>query len=682
MTPPKTTLDQALELAAEGFFVFTCKPNSKKPAFEDNLNRATRDPAAIRAMWTVLDARTGVTRIRDYNIGIYTGRFGDGDESLLVVDKDVKKNSHGVAAKGEESLAKLDALAEINGTPEWLKTRRVETPSGGAHYYFLSPTPVATSRSKIEPGIDISGVGGYVVGPGSTIDGKPYVDLGGDLRQAPAWLVELAGAPRRRERDARENLASEDHPANIKRAIVFLRDVAEPALEGSGGDHQTFKVACEVRDYGISEPLCLELMFEHYNPRCEPEWPFDQLAIKISNAYAYANGAAGSESPEADFEPVTDEEPADIPKQGGAAQGASSPLDTICAASLAGRSIPPREWHVPGLIPGRNVTLAGGDGATGKSLLMMMLAASTALSLPWLGLEVIAGRALYIGAEDETDEMERRIVAIAEAYGVGLEQLTNLHFRSLVEDAETLLATFDGSNTMAVTTLWRRLEALVAELRPRLLVLDTLADLFGGEENRRVQARQFITLLRRLAVKFNLAIILLAHPSLSGINSGSGSSGSTAWSNSVRSRLYLAREIVDGAEPDEDIRVLTTKKANYGRTGSEIRMRWCNGVFVPEARFAAPGSTAGPRSSADANAEVDRLFLELLDAYRAEGRHVSESLSKTYAPTVFANDPRGRGIQMRAFRDAMNRLFAAGIIRNAADGPPSRRRNRIVRVDK
>jgi hypothetical protein len=41
-------------------------------------------------------------------------------------------------------------------------------------------------------------------------------------------------------------------------------------------------------------------------------------------------------------------------------------------------------------------------------------------------------------------------------------------------------STTTGANT---SVPWQRLEGLVAELRPKLLVLDTFADLFGGEEH-------------------------------------------------------------------------------------------------------------------------------------------------------------------------------------------------------
>jgi hypothetical protein len=35
--------------------------------------------------------------------------------------------------------------------------------------------------------------------------------------------------------------------------------------------------------------------------------------------------------------------------------------------------------------------------------------------------------------------------------------------------------------------------------------------------------------------------MLLSHPSLTGINSGTGLSGTTGWHNSVRARMYFVR---------------------------------------------------------------------------------------------------------------------------------------------
>ena len=107
-----------------------------------------------------------------------------------------------------------------------------------------------------------------------------------------------------------------------------------------------------------------------------------------------------------------------------------------------------------------------------------------------------------------------------------------------------------------------------------MVFLDTLADVFAGDEIARQLARQFIGQLRGLALDNDLAVVLLAHPSLSGMAAGTGTSGSTGWSHSVRSRLYLAKaKNSTGQEVDGDLLSLTVKKNNYGPDGQEFRLR-------------------------------------------------------------------------------------------------------------
>src|SRR5690606_36484148 len=122
-----------------------------------------------------------------------------------------------------------------------------------------------------------------------------------------------------------------------------------------------------------------------------------------------------------------------------------------------------------------------------------------------------------------------------------------------------------------------------------------------GNENDRAQARQFIGMLHGLAIRHDCAVVLLAHPSLSGIQNGTGMSGSTGWHTSVRSRLYLERVYQGDDEPYPDDPLLRTMKANYGPTGAEIALTWRNGVFVadePETGLdrSARHSRATPRS--------------------------------------------------------------------------------------
>jgi RecA-family ATPase len=374
---------------------------------------------------------------------------------------------------------------------------------------------------------------------------------------------------------------------------------------------------------------------------------------------------------------VVEDKDADVLDETGKAQAAArrSVLATICAADFAGTPVPCREWLSEELIPARTVTLLGGDGGVGKSLVALQLAVAVSLGVPWLGMDVQHGAVLFLTAEDDLDEVHRRLDDVVRALPRPLAHLHRLFVSSLAgEDA--LLATQDGRNNKIIkaTPLFEALKARVDELKPVLVILDTLADLFGGEENDRAQARQFISLLRGLAMKLGTTVVLLSHPSVSGMASGSGTSGSTAWNNSVRSRLYLDRVREDRRVVDPDARILEVMKANYGKTGNRIALRWKRGIFVRD------GSVdADTGESLAANSE--RVFVELVVAYERQGRSVSHKSSNAYAPALFAREERAKGLTKRELATAMNRLLDRGVIKIIVEGPNSRQRNRIVIAD-
>lgn len=85
------------------------------------------------------------------------------------------------------------------------------------------------------------------------------------------------------------------------------------------------------------------------------------------------------------------------------------------ASDLAGKLVPRREWLVPDLIPGGTVTMLGGDGGTGKSTLALGLAVATVAGSPRAGRSIEGcGPAAFLSAEDDADELHRRLDAICQ----------------------------------------------------------------------------------------------------------------------------------------------------------------------------------------------------------------------------------------------------------------------------
>lgn len=357
--------------------------------------------------------------------------------------------------------------------------------------------------------------------------------------------------------------------------------------------------------------------------------------------------------------------------------GAALPLKVITAASFEGAAKPSRRFLVPSLIPDRNVTILSGDGGTGKSLLAMQLSVAMTTGITWLGLEVEQGPVLYLSAEDDEDECHIRLKDICE--GDGLDLPRDLHI-AVMAGEDCLLAVEDVKNgQMRRTPLYGRLDTTIATLRPRLVVLDNVADIFGGNENVKGLVRQFIGMIRRLAILHECAVVMLAHPSMSGMSSGSGSSGNVAWNNSVRSRLYLKRQHDDPKEiTDPDFRKLVSMKANYAATGGEIGMRWDLGRFVPTE---TPAAAMGSVDRAAIQSRAERVFLALVSRFNEEGRNISPSPSAGYAPLLFSKHPQAEGVTKRQFEIAMDTLLAAGSVEVIEVGPASKRRKNIVISD-
>ena len=281
-------------------------------------------------------------------------------------------------------------------------------------------------------------------------------------------------------------------------------------------------------------------------------------------------------------------------------------------------------------------------------------------------------RSLAVFCEDDQAELHRRQAAICAGYGVSMADLEPMRWVSGVGQDNTLMA-FDPGGAEDVTRFYHAVKKAALAHGAKLLVLDTAADLFAGNENDRHQVRRFIGQLNALAIEINGAVLLNAHPSRSGMASGNLDGGSTGWSNSVRSRWSLARPVADGdAEPDINGRILTRRKANYASIGDDIKLRWTEGVLV---------STATAWATAAERAAVESVFMTLLDRFTKEERRVTNSPNAgNFAPREFAKDPARNGFKRKDFEIAMASLFAKGVIRMKVYGRSGDARQQIARV--
>lgn len=355
-------------------------------------------------------------------------------------------------------------------------------------------------------------------------------------------------------------------------------------------------------------------------------------------------------------------------------------LEIIAPVSLSGRAIPEREWIWEGWVPVGAVTALYGDGGTGKSLLAQQLMTACATNGLFLGQDVSRCRALGVFCEDDNDELHRRQASINNALGISFADLGEMRWISRVGN-ENLLMTFAADGRGVPTPFFSQILNAAREFGARLVVIDTAADAFAGNENIRPQVRQFIALLTRLAREIGGAVILLAHPSQTGKASGSGDGGSTAWNNSVRSRLYLKRpeqpngrdQDTGGEPPDPDLRTLSRLKANYAAAGVDLPVRYDRGAFVDASDTAGLIGARGPARDREAEEALVSGLGELeakrlrCNVHRGQANYAPKALrEKTERCSRFSEDE---------LTGAMNRLIKAGRLESIEEGPASRRRS-------
>ena len=239
----------AITLARRGMSVFPCIPRGKRPATEHGLNDATTDLEIIRQWWRSEP---------QFNIGIATGAIS----KVFAVDVD------GMDAEAE--LRRLEA--EHGSLPV-----TVEAITGrGRHTYFQMPgVSVRNSASKIAPGIDTRGDGGYVLAPPSIHPtGKPYawsVDSGSTFAPAPEWLLAKIT----------------EQPANERTPIppAQWRELVEAGAPEGTRDSTVTKLAGHLLRHHVDPYVALVFLQSWNTTHCNPPLPDGDIQ-RIVNSIA------------------------------------------------------------------------------------------------------------------------------------------------------------------------------------------------------------------------------------------------------------------------------------------------------------------------------------------------------------------------------------------------------------
>jgi hypothetical protein len=476
-----TTMDRALAWAARGFPVFPLGINGTKPLPGSNGHlSATTDPDRIREMWS--DYTTGSPV--EYNIGC-----SPRDGRHAIVDLDTKNGRNGI-----ENYKALGG--EIGGLV-------VRSKSGGLHVY-LTADNLPTTAGTVGDGIDTRGPDGYVVAPGSTVDGAAYEIIQDDpMLPAPAWLIEKLGERRDRTRVSSTYSVEDDLPANVERFADVCRR-AEPACGGVW--HAASRdLACEAVRLAVSPDAAIAVMLEHWVPRgtgFEEEGRDERWAADVEASYAWALGFGEHGMSAMPAQTAFDSLKIVLPPPDAAPPATGSRLRLLSMADC--RDAPRRRYVVKGLLAAGDVALIIGPPGTGKSCVAPLIAHAVAVGREVFGHRTRCGRVFYVPAEDRAGMMGR-VAALGTTHG-------DSNRLKVVDGVFDLLSAGGQSGDLL---------ALVRAEQPALIILDTLAAAFPGlRENESEDMGAVVQFARALATAEDgtpgAAVLLLHHMPKSG----------------------------------------------------------------------------------------------------------------------------------------------------------------------
>ncbi len=314
-----------------------------------------------------------------------------------------------------------------------------------------------------------------------------------------------------------------------------------------------------------------------------------------------------------------------------------------------------------GLIPVGAVTLLGAHGGTGKSTIALMLSVCTALGLPLFGVATRPCNVVFFSGEDPAETVRYRLRKVCKTLGVSAASLVGrLHILDAT-DGNPVLYREDGSGRRGagvLTQTYLALSEYTATHDVGLLVVDNASDAYDASEIDRAKVRSFMRSLVRLAQATAAGVLLLAHVdkvTARGLSSGSDSySGSTAWHNSARSRLFLSRD-KDGTL------LLEHQKHNLGKLAEPIRLVWPEGG-MPQVDVPVNGFVQAIAERSDM-----RSLLRLIAEFTERGEFVTTAVSgRVTAATMFRREPSFARVEADEVLALLRRAERAGQIERVA----------------
>lgn len=462
-----------------------------------------------------LDATTDKKQIKAWwtknpnaNIGIATGFASAG---LFVIDLDVDEN------KGKNGYETLREWEKVHGAlPD---TWQSITGRGGYHLFYWSLEPI-NNRVNLLDGIDIRGEGGYIVAPPSVHpNGRKYEWEQSpeeyELIEAPDIVFELINHKNER-----------DHQPFVS-----------PVVIAEGERNSTlFRLASSLQARGLEEDSIMAAVMSENERKCQPSLPDKEIELIVKSACRYKRGTAPYHSvlDNGVFKPVK------VPDR-----------KVICLGDVESQKT---SWLWYPYIPLGKVSLVQGDPGSSKTMVCLKIAS------------IVSRGGLFPGEDENPFQKKEAATVIYQTAEDGIADTIKPRLERMNPDFSRIFIIDESDSPL--TLLDCRIEETLAELKPKLMIIDPLQAYLGAgvDMHRANEVRPVLAAIGRLAEKYNCAILFIMHMSKMTSNKalyrGLGSIDIPAVARSI---------LVIGRDPNNpEIRVMAHEKSSLAKNGLSI----------------------------------------------------------------------------------------------------------------
>jgi hypothetical protein len=261
-----------------------------------------------------------------------------------------------------------------------------------------------------------------------------------------------------------------------------------------------------------------------------------------------------------------------------ASPATSSFPEPIAAGDLMKRELNPVLDLIPGVLERGLVNCIDGPGGSHKSRLALQMLLTVAAGGMWFGQHQLEKcSTVFLSSEDDANEIHRRIDMIAKELKLPVADALVWDLTGVNAALCTVTEGGDLAELPFLGVLVKRLKAIHGH---KFVVLDSAFDYIRYLRNAKIDEGAvnavYKGLLTRICTHCDCTILVIRHPSRTGISEGTMEGWSVANTNSVRSRLSLAPH-----KKTRDAYVLTVEKRNHGPAGKDWTLYYTNGSLLP-----------------------------------------------------------------------------------------------------